>query len=182
MSNDMQRRTAPGLPAARGLYEPQQEHDSCGVGFVCDIKGRASRAIVTEAQHMNCCMEHRGGVGYEQNTGDGAGILLGMPHRFMQVELQVGQGQALGVELGQPGSYGVGNVFLPTEPALRARCKTVLEEEIAANDQTLLGWRALPMDPDGADIGKAARLLGYDPKVSVEEGVAAFWEWYRVHG
>ncbi|MEM1437314.1 MAG: glutamate synthase central domain-containing protein, partial [Pseudomonadota bacterium] len=149
----MQRRSAPGLPAARGLYEPQQEHDSCGVGFVCDIKGCASRSIVTEAQHMNCCMEHRGGVGYEQNTGDGAGILLGMPHRFMGRVA----GEALNVELGEPGSYGIGNVFLPTDPELRARCRAVLEEEIAAAGQKLLGWRSLPTAPDAADIGKAAR-------------------------
>ncbi|MCY3795562.1 MAG: hypothetical protein OXG51_14490, partial [Gammaproteobacteria bacterium] len=81
-----QRRNMPlgGLPPKRGLYDPAFEKDSCGVGFICDIKGRPSREIIESALSMNCCMEHRGGLGYEKNTGDGAGILLGMPHRFME--------------------------------------------------------------------------------------------------
>ncbi|MEM6707146.1 MAG: glutamate synthase central domain-containing protein, partial [Pseudomonadota bacterium] len=144
---------APGLPAAQGLYDPNQEHDSCGVGFVCDIKGRPSRAIVTEAQHMNCCMEHRGGVGYEKNTGDGAGILIGMPRGFFQRIAK----DAFDVRLTDADSFGVGNVFLPNDPSLRAKCKATLEAEIAQTGQTLLGWRTLPTDPDGADIGTAAR-------------------------
>ena len=72
-----------GLPHARGLYDPAQEQDSCGVGFVCDILGRASHQVIEDAGRMNCCMEHRGGVGYEVNTGDGAGILTTLPHALM---------------------------------------------------------------------------------------------------
>ena len=74
-----------GLPDRQGLYDPENEKDACGVGFICDIKGRPSRQIVKDALHMNICMEHRGGVGYEQNTGDGAGILLGLPDGFFQL-------------------------------------------------------------------------------------------------
>ena len=71
-----------GMPGARGLYDPRFEHDSCGVGFVCDIKGVARNQIVRAAEHINCCMVHRGGVGYEKNTGDGAGILTALPHKL----------------------------------------------------------------------------------------------------
>ena len=87
-----------GLPQRRGLYDPASEHDSCGVGFVCDIKGRASNRIIQDAEHMNCCMVHRGGVGYETNTGDGAGILTALPHalfaRLLPTELGVPCGRS----------------------------------------------------------------------------------------
>ncbi len=142
-----------GLPAARGLYDPGNEHESCGVGFVCDIKGRPSHQIIRDAFHMNCCMEHRGGVGYEQNTGDGAGIQTGIPHKLFSRIAREG----LNAELGEPGSYAVGNVFLPQDPEASAYCKAILEQEVAAAGQTLVGWRILPTDPDGADIGTAAR-------------------------
>ena len=76
---DLDRQLTLGLPQRQGLYDPTQEKDSCGVGFICDIKGRASREIIDSAGHMNRCMVHRGGLGYEKNTGDGAGILTGLP-------------------------------------------------------------------------------------------------------
>ena len=142
-----------GLPPKCGLYDPAFEKDSCGVGFICDIKGRPSREIIESALSMNCCMEHRGGLGYEKNTGDGAGILLGLPHRFM-ARVAVDE---LGVEGLEKGAYGVGLVFLPTDAAERRRCKAVLAEEVAAAGQACLGWRPLPVHPDQADIGKAAR-------------------------
>ncbi len=145
--------TIVGLPPKRGLYDPDNEKDSCGVGFICDIKGRSSRQIVEDARTMNCCMEHRGGVGYEKTTGDGAGMLMGLPDKFLRKIAAVD----LGVELPARGRYGVGNVFLPTDAAERAHCQQVLEEEIAAAGQTLLGWRTLPVHPDGAGIGNAAR-------------------------
>ena len=143
----------PGLPPKRGLYDPAFEKDSCGVGFICDIKGRPSRGIVEDALSMNCCMEHRGGLGYEKNTGDGAGILLGLPDRF----LRRAAGGELGIDLPERGSYGVGVVFLPTDSGEREACKHVLEREIDNAGQRLLGWRELPTDPVGADIGNAAR-------------------------
>lgn len=142
-----------GLPQKHGLYDPDSEKDGCGVGFICDIKGRASHQIILEAQQMNCCMVHRGGQGYEKNTGDGAGILTGLPHRFL-AEIAPSE---LGAELPEPGHYGVGNVFLPRDAVAREHCKAVLAEQIAAAGQTLIGWRDVPVQPDVADIGKAAR-------------------------
>ncbi len=142
-----------GLPARQGLYDPREEHDSCGVGFVCDIKGRASRSILDEAEQMNCCMIHRGGVGYEKNTGDGAGILTGLPDALLRREAK----RLWQEDLPATGAYGVGNVFLPQDQASRELCKQKVEEGIKASGQRLIGWRALPIDPDGADIGKAAR-------------------------
>ncbi|MCY3811406.1 MAG: glutamate synthase large subunit [Gammaproteobacteria bacterium] len=142
-----------GLPQRQGLYDPAFEKDSCGVGFICDIKGRASREIVDTAGHMNCCMVHRGGLGYEKNTGDGAGILTALPHRFLA---KVAKAE-LGIDLPGPGRYGAGIVFLPRDAEERARCKAVIAEEVAAAGQDLLGWRPVPHRPDEADIGNAAR-------------------------
>ena len=141
------------FPAKHGLYDPANEKDGCGVGFVCDIKGRPSHQIVIDASLMNCCMEHRGGVGYEKNSGDGAGILTGLPHKLLE---QIAT-QQFGSSLPESGHYGVGNVFLPTDPEQRAHCKAVIAEEVAANGQNLIGWRDLPTDPDAADLGNASR-------------------------
>ena len=77
-----------GLPAKQGLYDPAYEKDSCGVGFVCNIKGIPSRKIMDDAAAMNCCMDHRGGVGFEKNSGDGAGIMTGLPDKFLRKECQ----------------------------------------------------------------------------------------------
>jgi glutamate synthase (NADPH/NADH) large chain len=142
-----------GFPPKRGLYDPANEKDSCGVGFICDIKGRASREIIDEAQNMNCCMTHRGGVGYEKNTGDGAGILTGLPEHFLRKVAS----EELGVELPAAGEYGVGNIFLPNDSAQRQHCMTLIEREISNAGQKLVGWRELPVHPDGAGIGHAAR-------------------------
>ena len=141
-----------GLPPAHGLYDPRFEHESCGVGFVCNIKGRPSRGIVDDAKHINCCMDHRGGIGYEPNTGDGAGILTGMPHKLLARFAQA----AFGRSLPEPGAYGVGNVFLPRDAAERRSCKERIETIIAAQGQECLGWRELPHDARGADLGSAA--------------------------
>ena len=141
------------LPEKAGLYDPANEKDGCGVGFICDIKGRPSHQIIADAAAMNCCMEHRGGVGYEKNTGDGAGILTGLPHAMLQDIAQ----QVFDQALPEPGGYGVGNVFLPTDATERAHCKQIIAEEIAAAGQVLIGWRELPTDADTADVGKAAR-------------------------
>ena len=151
--SELDRQLTLGLPQRQGLYDPAQEKDSCGVGFICDIKGRASREIIDSAGHMNCCMVHRGGLGYEKNTGDGAGILTGLPHRFLAKAAK----RDLGIELPEPGHYGAGIVFLPRTPHERTRCKAVVEEEIANAGQRLLGWRPVPTRPDEADIGNAAR-------------------------
>ena len=141
------------FPQKNGLYDPANEKDGCGVGFVCDIKGRPSHKILQDAFAMNCCMEHRGGVGYEKNTGDGAGVMTGMPHSFFNDLAQ----ELFGRKLPNPGEYGVGNIFLPTDPDQRETCKAVIAQAIEDAGQTLIGWRELPTSPDIADVGKAAR-------------------------
>src|SRR5580704_10735087 len=100
-----------GPPEKQGLYDPAFEHDSCGVGFVANIKGVRSRQIIDDADRILCHMVHRGACGCEANTGDGAGILTGLPHEFLHRVAK----QDLGVSLPEPGYYGVGNVFLPTD-------------------------------------------------------------------
>ena len=138
-----------GLPEKRGLYDPAFEKDSCGVGFICDIKGRASRSIIEDALEMNRCMKHRGGVGYEKNTGDGAGILLGLPEKFFR--------KVIDVDLPRRGNFGVGIVFLPTDRTEREYCKSVIEREVEHAKQKLIAWREVPVDADAANLGKAAR-------------------------
>ena len=101
----------PGLPPAQGLYDPSHEHDACGVGFVVDIKGRRSHAIVSQALTVLKNLLHRGACGCEINTGDGAGILIQIPHAFLSRECG-----RLGITLPAPGQYGAGLVFLPRDP------------------------------------------------------------------
>ncbi|MGE3315439.1 MAG: glutamate synthase large subunit [Planctomycetaceae bacterium] len=142
-----------GYPAAHGLYDPAYEHDSCGVGFVAHIKGVKSRQIIDDADRILRHMVHRGACGCEANTGDGAGILTALPHDFL---CKVAK-QDLGIELPAAGRYGVGNVFLPTDPTQREKCKQTVNQIIAQQGQKLLGWRNLPTAPDEADIGPSAR-------------------------
>jgi glutamate synthase (NADPH/NADH) large chain len=143
-----------GLPQKQGLYDPSFEKDSCGVGFVAHIKGKPSNQIVVDAEIMLQRMEHRGGCGCEPTTGDGAGILTGMPHDFF---VKVAK-QDLGVDLPDAGSYSVGNVFLPTEEDQRQVCISGIEQLIEEQQLRLLGWREVPVDTDGAEIGPTARL------------------------
>ena len=142
-----------GTPKAQGLYDPANEHDSCGVGFVAHIKGQKSRQIVDDALRMLKHMAHRGACGCETNTGDGAGILTAIPHDFLSRVVQAD----LNVALPALGTYGVGLVFLPTDPAQRQIAKETVNKLIFEQGQTLLGWRNVPTDADGADIGPSAR-------------------------
>ena len=99
-----------GFPEKRGLYDPQFEKDSCGVGLVANIKGIPSREIMEDAFLVNSKMDHRGGCGFEENTGDGAGILLALPDSFFK-----SQAIKIGLKLPEMGQYGVGNIFLPVD-------------------------------------------------------------------
>ncbi|MCZ6674826.1 MAG: glutamate synthase-related protein, partial [Verrucomicrobia bacterium] len=140
-----------GFPESTGLYNPAFEKDSCGVGFVAHIKGEASHQIMRDAYHVNSRMEHRGGCGFEENTGDGAGILTALPHSFfMQV------GKDIGISLPAPGRYAVGNIFLPQTTDRRVECKEGIENMIREEGQQFLAWRRIPVDPRGAEIGPAA--------------------------
>ncbi|HXG13122.1 MAG TPA: glutamate synthase large subunit [Gemmataceae bacterium] len=141
-----------GIPPRQGLYDPRYEHDACGVGFVVDLKGRKSHDIVTKALQVLLNLQHRGACGCEKNTGDGAGILLQMPHRFFQHECD-----RLGIRLPAFGHYGVGMVFLPTDPADRRRCEALFEQVVREEGQEVLGWRTVPTD--NSPIGPTARRV-----------------------
>jgi glutamate synthase domain-containing protein 2/glutamate synthase domain-containing protein 1/glutamate synthase domain-containing protein 3 len=142
--------TTAANPEKQGLYDPQYEHDSCGVGFVVDLKGRKSHAIVRDALQILDNLEHRGACGCEKNTGDGAGILMQTPHRFLQQECG-----KLGITLPQPGQYAAGTVFLPTDPWERRYCEERFEEVVREEGQVMLGWRTVPTD--NKDLGETAR-------------------------
>jgi glutamate synthase (ferredoxin) len=137
---------------AEGLYDPAYEHDACGVGFVVDIKGRKSHAIVQQGLTVLNNLLHRGACGAERNTGDGAGILLQMPHEFL-----AGVCARENIPLPAPGKYGTGLVFLPADPAQARQCRTLFEQVIREEGQILLGWRSVPTDD--SKIGPTARLV-----------------------
>src|SRR6266852_412622 len=119
-----------GQPPAQGLYDPVHEHDACGVGFVVDIKGRASHAIVSQALTVLKNLLHRGACGCEVNTGDGAGILIQMPHAFLRKVCAEGQ-----IDLPAEGHYGAGIVYLPGDPRERAHCRELLATIVAEEGQ-----------------------------------------------
>jgi len=133
-----------------GLYEPATEHDACGVGFVVDMKGRKSHAIVSQALTILKNLQHRGACGCEENTGDGAGILVQMPHGLFADEAK-----RLGFVLPDPGHYGAGIVFLPRDTQQAEACQRLMERVIAEEGQRLLGWRDVPVDD--SMIGPTAR-------------------------
>jgi glutamate synthase domain-containing protein 2/glutamate synthase domain-containing protein 1/glutamate synthase domain-containing protein 3 len=133
--------THPSIPPKQGLYDPKFEHDACGIGFVVNIKGEKSHRIIEQALTVLQNLDHRGACGCEENTGDGAGILLQIPHDFLQ---HVCAG--LGFQLPKPGQYGVGMIFLPPDRDLRHQCEEMLEEIIISEGQQVLGWRSVPTD------------------------------------
>jgi glutamate synthase (NADPH/NADH) large chain len=150
--NVKENKPALSRPGAVGLYDPANEKDSCGVGFVADMKGRPSHQIVMEADHALRRMNHRGGCGCEANTGDGCGILTAIPHKFLKKSAK----EAFGVDLPEKGQYAVGNIFLPQDATERAHCKATVEQFITMQGQTLIGWRAMDVQPQLADVGPTA--------------------------
>jgi len=139
-----------GPPPKQGLYDPQFEHDSCGVGFVVNVKGRKSHEIVQQALTVLLNLNHRGACGCEANTGDGAGILLQMPHTFLQQACKAAR-----IKLPPPGKYGVGMVFLPPDPAERKSCEKLFEVIVAEEGQEVLGWRTVPTN--NTSLGATAK-------------------------
>ncbi len=135
---------------SQGLYDPSQEHDSCGFGFVVDTNGRPSHDIVRKALQVLCNLEHRGASGSEKSTGDGAGILTQIPHAFLASRCRT-----TGLELPAPGDYGVGMLFLPPDDRNRHACEQILEEVALGEGQRVLGWRDVPTD--NAHLGVSAR-------------------------
>ncbi|MEK9679486.1 MAG: hypothetical protein VW169_13995, partial [Rhodospirillaceae bacterium] len=130
-----------GIPAKQGLYDPENEHDNCGIGFVANIKNRKSHEIVQQGLTILSCLTHRGAAGADPLSGDGAGILIQIPDKFLQEECK-----ELNISLPAAGNYGVGLIYLPRGEKARAACEQVVEETITAEGQTVLGWRDLPTD------------------------------------
>src|SRR5881396_3299500 len=142
---------------AQGLYDPRHEHDACGVGFVVNIKGRKSHTIVQQALQVLINLLHRGACGCEPNTGDGAGILLQTPDKFLRRECD-----RLGIPLPAPKEYGCGLVFLPRDPEQRDKVRALLHSIVEEEGQRLCGWRDVPTD----DHPLGATALSVEPHIT----------------
>ncbi|MDD2762911.1 MAG: glutamate synthase large subunit [Opitutaceae bacterium] len=140
----------PGLPPKQGLYDPWFEHDACGVGFVVDMKGRQSHQILQQALQVLKNLDHRGASGSEPNTGDGAGVLLQMPHTFLR-----GVCKKARIMLPDSAEYGSGLVFLPRNPTHRRRLEERFEQIVQSEGQSFLGWRTVPTN--SSSLGDTAR-------------------------
>ena len=145
-----EKHTFMGLPPAQGLYDPCFEHDACGVGFVANIDGRKSHEIVLKGIQILINLTHRGACGCDPQTGDGAGILIQIPHEFFERECT-----KLGFTLPAKGEYGVGMVFLPVDRQERILCEGILEKAAKEHGLQVLGWRDTPINGDA--IGRLAR-------------------------
>jgi glutamate synthase (NADPH) large chain len=143
-------KTPNGLPPAQGMYDPAHEHDACGMGFVANIRGEKSHEIILQGIQVLINLTHRGACGCDPETGDGAGVLIQIPHKFFARECA-----ALGFTLPQPGEYAVGMCFLPVEKHLRLQVEGVLERILGEEGLTVLGWRDTPVEGDA--IGRVAR-------------------------
>jgi glutamate synthase (ferredoxin) len=154
-------------PARQGLYDPTFEHDACGVGFLVNIKGRKSHNIVSDALQILRNLDHRGACGCEANTGDGAGILMQMPHEFLKLAAK-----EAGVALPGEKEYGLGMVYLPPDAGERRECEKALEQIITEEGQKLLGWRDVPTD--NSMLGETAQAS--EPRMrQVFIGRGAHW-------
>ncbi len=141
---------AAGLPHAQGLYHPSNEHDACGMGFVASIRGERTHAIIEQGIEVLINLTHRGACGCDAETGDGAGLLIQIPHKFFARECA-----ALGFTLPASGEYGAGMVFFPVEKLPRLQCEGIFEKIVKEEGLTVLGWRDTPCDGDA--IGRVAR-------------------------
>ena len=139
-----------GLPPKQGLYDPQFEHEACGVGFVVNVKGKKSHEIIQQALTVLLNLDHRGACGCETNTGDGAGILIQMPHTFLKKVTA-----AANIQLPEEGHYGAGIVFLPPDAHERRECEQIFGKIVAEEGQHVIGWRDLPTR--NATLGETAK-------------------------
>ncbi len=139
-----------GLPVAQGLYDPRNEHDACGIGFVANVRGQKSHDVIAKGIQVLINLTHRGACGCDPETGDGAGVLIQIPHAFFSRECR-----RLGFALPQPGEYGVGMTFLPVEKHGRLQAEGLIERIVREEGLTVLGWRDTPID--GSAIGRVAR-------------------------
>jgi len=139
-----------GLPPAQGLYDPAHEHDACGIGFVASVRGQKSHDIILKGIEVLINLTHRGACGCDPETGDGAGVLIQIPHEFFARECS-----RLGFNLPGPSAYGVGMTFLPVEKHQRLQCEGILERILREEGLAVLGWRDTPLDASA--IGRVAR-------------------------
>jgi glutamate synthase (NADPH) large chain len=149
-------RFAGGLPEKQGLYDPANEHDACGVGFVAHMKGQKSHQIVKDGLFILENLTHRGAVGADPLMGDGAGILVQIPDRFFREEMA-----AQGVTLPKAGEYAVGHIFMPRDPSRIDHYKKVIVDVIGEEEQQFLGFRDVPVD--NASLSKAPDIAGTEP-------------------
>jgi glutamate synthase (NADPH/NADH) large chain len=147
----MRPKTKNGLPPAQGLYNPAHEHDACGIGFVASIRCQESHDIILKGIQVLINLTHRGACGCDPETGDGAGILIQIPHKFFVRECST-----LGFKLPEVGEYAVGMTFLPVEKHQRLQCEGIFEQIIREEGLTVLGWRDTPVNGDA--IGRVARV------------------------
>src|SRR3954468_142285 len=161
----------PGVPEANGLYDPRLDKDSCGVGFIADIKGRKSHKIVEDAIAILCNLEHRGAVGADPRAGDGAGILVQIPHPFFKRKAE-----ELGIKLPEPGQYAVGVAFMPHDPEWRKVIQEIYAEKVPQEGLTLLGWREIPSD--NSSLGESVKptepfhmqvFIGRGPRIKTDD-------------
>lgn len=145
-----------GFPSKQGLYDPEFEKDNCGVGFAANIKGEKSHSIVKKGLKILANLDHRGAVGADPKTGDGAGIMVQIPDEFFRICCD-----NLGIDLPKEGEYAVGMIFLPQEPALRYQCEGIFERVVEEEGQKILGWRYVPAD--SRVLGETAR--GTEPLI-----------------
>ncbi|MGN6642076.1 MAG: glutamate synthase large subunit [Verrucomicrobiota bacterium] len=150
MGNPSGQQVLLGPPQKQGLYDPQFEHDACGVGFVVNMKGRKSHQLITDALQILVNLDHRGACGCETNTGDGAGILMQTPHDFLSKATE-----KLGFKLPPFGEYGVGMLFMSKDPAERESSKAEVAKIIGEEGQLLIGWRDIPTD--NSSLGNTAK-------------------------
>ena len=137
-------------PSAQGLYHPRYEHDACGVGFVVNLNGEKSHDIIRKGLDVLINLTHRGACGCDPETGDGAGVLIEIPHEFFASECAT-----LGFSLPDPGRYAVGMMFLPVEQKQRLLCEGIFERIAGEEGLAILGWRDTPLRVDA--IGRQAR-------------------------
>src|SRR3954447_23204171 len=157
----MDRRAAkyarPQIARPSGLYDPEAGKASCGIGFVVNLRRQTSHKIVDDGLQILLNLEHRGAVGADKLMGDGAGIMVAMPHRFFAREAE-----RLGIALPEPGHYAVSALFLPQDETTRATMEKIVEEAIAAEGQHLLGWRDVPVD--NSCLSTAPEIVASEPR------------------
>ena len=158
-------------PKKQGLYNPSNEHDSCGVGFVANSKGVKSHKIVAQGLEILTNLTHRGATGYDPKLGDGAGILIQTPDALFQKEIK-----DLDFKIPAVGKYGVGMIFLPQDVNSRKICEKIISDVIAEEDQAELGWRDVPVENKSIAICELTPSCTVISRISINSRLATALE------